>query len=483
MRAFFIIFISVFISNSVQSQQPNIDFDFLISGGKDETFKDIIKTSDGNYLVSYLTRSTNGNVATCTNPGQYLANSALAKISPTGTILWQICFQEIFNSTSHISNLYENTPNVYTFTNYQQLSGDNDTFPYLIKVNSNGQIIQNTKLSVGISQNLLFLSDGRFITYNTFGISNGLINLFNANNSPTNISFPYLPGAGYSLRKIIQISDGNLIAIGSKSSQCWISKINVTTGQLIWEKIFGSTSADLLADVVKLPNGKLACIGWAGKGDTDFSNVNFKSSAYNGPNMLFCMIGSTTGAIEFKRCFGTTSPYASGFGNSIQLLSNGLILLGGGVSGVDGDAVNHPNGYPYNKSAWLVAVDDVGNIHWQKRFGGNYDENAELIKVIANDEILVLDYFKKFFSPSEYGADLRILKLSNPPLAIPCPNQLNLIGAILNDAGYYAEQINSINSIENSRNLILNSKFVTDLKPGFKADSGTTFKAEIKNCY
>jgi hypothetical protein len=477
----FIIFLSLFFSNYIFSQQPNISFDFLISGGKDETFKDIIKTSDGNYLVSYLTRSTNGNVAACTNPGQYLANSALAKISPNGTILWQICFQEIFNSTSHISNIYENTPNVYTFTNYQQLPGDNDTFPYFIRVNSNGQIIESTKLSSGTSQSLLFLNDGRFLTYNVFGISNGLIRLFNSNKTPTNVLFPNL--SGYSLRKIIQINDGNLIAVGTKGFQCWISKINIVTGQFMWEKTFGSTGTDLLTDVVKLPNGKVACVGWAGKGDGDFANTNFKSSPYNGYNMLFCVIGSNLGAIEFKRCYGTTSSFASGFGSSIQLLSNGLILLGGGVSGTSGDAVNHPDGYPYLRSAWLVAVDDVGNIHWQKRFGGNYDEHAELTKVTNNDEILVLDYFKRYFTPSEYSADLRILKLDNPPSALPCPNQLNLTGSILNDVGYYAETINSVNTIENNRNLILNSKWVTDLQPGFKAESGTTFKAEIKNCY
>jgi hypothetical protein len=50
-------------------------------------------------------------------------------------------------------------------------------------------------------------------------------------------------------------------------------------------------------------------------------------------------------------------------------------------------------------------------------------------------------------------------------------------------SNYIFSQQPNINTIENNRNLILNSKWVTDLQPGFKAESGTTFKAEIKNCY
>ena len=185
------------------------------------------------------------------------------------------------------------------------------------------------------------------------------------------------------LKKTFQESDGSYFLFGTSESgisgdkdtelygmaDTWIIKTN-PAGEIVWQKTFGGDKDDFLHDVVLLDNGHFLFgssslsapsgnktapkIGWVDywlvEMDTSGSSISQSSFGGDDNDILRCIV-----------------PTADG----------GLILAGKSESDAYGTKTeNSRGGYDY----WLVKLDTLGEVQWDKTLGGSEDE--ELTTVI-----------------------------------------------------------------------------------------------------
>ena len=61
--------------------------------------------------------------------------------------------------------------------------------------------------------------------------------------------------------------------------------------------------------------------------------------------------------------------------NSISLTSDGGYVVGGNISYVQGGDLHCREGLPYNSYvAWMLKLDEQGEIEWQQCYGGDKEE-------------------------------------------------------------------------------------------------------------
>lgn len=88
-------------------------------------------------------------------------------------------------------------------------------------------------------------------------------------------------------------------------------------------------------------------------------------------------------AIEWQKCIGGNNYDAI---NAIQPLADGGFILAGQTSSNDGD-ITHSNGA---MDAWIINLDNGGNVLWQKNYGGTHIDIAIDIKLTADSGYVFL---------------------------------------------------------------------------------------------
>jgi len=76
------------------------------------------------------------------------------------------------------------------------------------------------------------------------------------------------------------------------------------------------------------------------------------------------------GEIEWQRCFGGS---AGEFASSIQQTSDGGYIFAGSTGSKDGDVSGYRGG---GSDAWVVKLNALGDIKWQRRFGGSFADSV-----------------------------------------------------------------------------------------------------------
>lgn len=133
-----------------------------------------------------------------------------------------------------------------------------------------------------------------------------------------------------------------------------------------WQKSFGGANGDAGSSIRKTADGGYIVFGNSNSSDGDVTNNH-------GSVDTWLVKLSSTGAIQWQKTFG-----GSGFEWARDVLptnDNGYILLAYSSS-LDGDITSNHGGY----DAWIVKIDSVGAIQWQKTIGGTDDE--ELFNIL-----------------------------------------------------------------------------------------------------
>ncbi|MCA0365803.1 MAG: hypothetical protein LCH67_17305 [Bacteroidetes bacterium] len=469
-----------FFCSSFAQNNGNIKFLSLIHGNKEEYLRSICNTSDGNLLISFYTNSTSGNFDTQIVES-YEFYGVIIKISPEGVILWQKHFYP--GGGDMISNIIERNSNEYIFTTIRFTQ--DDLFPswHLVTLNLSGEIVNSKPLENGAGKNLLLLNDGRLITH---GKDENSIRVYNSDgtiNKPSSFfNFPYFSG-WWEINKIVQVSDEFLVCVGEKSGyysndDCWLAKLNLNSGNIEWQKTFGSTSDDEISDVFMDPEGSLIALAKVSRGDSFFSNSYYKSTSLfqDSFNMAFLEINPHNGNIIKKRCYSGYSNYSNAFCGAIRPINSKRFLFSGGLKGDGGDAIAHPSNQTFQVNPWIFSIDNLGNINWQVRFGEPdvYEEIGE-IEIKSNNQVFVAT---SLFDSN----DIKLYLIDSIPSANPCSSLVEHSGNIDSYTGISAMNINSSVSLNFNTNLIYNAQGFIELKPGFVASNSSVFIAEIKDC-
>lgn len=188
------------------------------------------------------------------------------------------------------------------------------------------------------------------------------------------------PG-GEGANSIQQTFDGGSIMLGStnanggdvsgyhngpnQTSDTWVIKLD-TAGNIQWQKCLGGSDSDYGYSICQTVDSGFIISIETHSNDGDVSGNHGESDAW-------IVKLSSSGIFQWQRCLGG-SGYETPF--SIQQSFDGGYIVAGWTSSLDGDVTfNHGQ-----KDAWIVKLSNAGAIQWQKSLGGSGDEILHSIR-------------------------------------------------------------------------------------------------------
>lgn len=191
------------------------------------------------------------------------------------------------------------------------------------------------------------------------------------------------------LVSLVQTTDGGFLlggtsasAVGGDRTQAsrgdedyWIVKIS-STGAKQWDKGFGTSYADELANVINTSDGGYLLTGYtAGVGGD-------KTEGSRGGIDYWVVKVNSTGQKQWDRRFGST--LGDKAQAAVQATDGGYLIAGYSNSPATGDKSESNRGSSFTSDYWVVKLSATGTKQWDKRFGGAGNET--LSSVIATND-------------------------------------------------------------------------------------------------
>jgi hypothetical protein len=174
------------------------------------------------------------------------------------------------------------------------------------------------------------------------------------------------PDGGYIAVGGSTSNDGDVGANYSNSSDYWLLKLDVL-GNIEWKKNYGGANNDAATSVQITPDG-----GYIVAGYSDSNNTG-DVGASNGSSDYWLLKLDALGNIQWQHNYGGT---ANDTGNFVELTPDGGYIVTGYSSSNDGD-VGGNNGMI---DGWLLKLDAFGNIQWEHNYGGSQNDFINVVR-------------------------------------------------------------------------------------------------------
>ncbi len=302
----------------------NIEWQKCMGGTKADVARDVIQTSDGNYIVAGDSYSSDGDLQTNFGGPDYF----LTKISNTGNIIWKKSYGG--SGWDYAHSLSVNTNNEIIVVG-RTTSFDNDISGFhggedswVLKLNSLGNIIWKK-------------------CYGGTGGESFNSAIFDGNNW-------VLAGRTYS-------TDGDISSNnGGSGGDAWLVKID-ENGTIIWEKTIGGTYSEHANAVIVTADNNLLICGSAKSNDLDFvGNTNVWNDFNEDEGNGFLAKISIDGILQWVKFIGDSNHIAEF--NSISENSQGEIFTTGYIAPITTFSENMLN-LKFSNEANLVKVNDA----------------------------------------------------------------------------------------------------------------------------
>ncbi len=169
-----------------------------------------------------------------------------------------------------------------------------------------------------------------------------------------------------------------------------------------WQKSLGGSSADAAICSKQTPDGGYIVVGLSNSDDGDVF-VN------HGGNDYWVAKLDDQGNLQWSNSFGGSKNDEAYF---ISLTSDGGYIAAGLSFSDDGDATVNHGGADY----WIVKIDNIGNLQWQKSYGGSGKDKINCIEQTPDDGYIVAGYSNSTDGDvigNHGGNDFWILKLES----------------------------------------------------------------------
>jgi hypothetical protein len=156
----------------------------------------------------------------------------------------------------------------------------------------------------------------------------------------------------------------------------WVVKFD-SLGSIQWDKTIGGSNLDWLTSLTQTSDGGYIL------GGLSYSNISGeKTENSRGDDDYWIVKLDSSGNIQWDKTIGGSD--LDGL-NSLQQTSDGGYILGGGSrSNISGEKTeNRRGGYEFDY--WIVKLDNLGNIQWDKTIGGNSGDNLQSIQQTADN--------------------------------------------------------------------------------------------------
>jgi len=205
---------------------------------------------------------------------------------------------------------------------------------------------------------------------------------------PPTITWEKSLGGSYDdiANSIQQTSDGGYIMAGFAGSDdgdvsgyrgggdMWVVKLN-SSGSKTWQRCMGGFAYDKATSIQQTSDGRYVVAGYTNSTD---GNVSGNHGGYD----AWVVILNSSGSITWKKCLGGTGSEEA---HSIQQTSDGGYIVAGSASSNDGDVSGNHGGL----DAWVVKLDSLGSITWQRCLGGSKIDKARSIQQTSDGGYIV----------------------------------------------------------------------------------------------
>ncbi|MBL0358579.1 MAG: hypothetical protein IPP72_17715 [Chitinophagaceae bacterium] len=145
------------------------------------------------------------------------------------------------------------------------------------------------------------------------------------------------------------------------SGDCWIVKLK-SSGDVEWQKTFGGNGYDAAWCVQQTKDSGYIIGGHSLSTDGDIS--------VNQGGLDLCVIKlDKQGNLEWQHSYGGS---LDDYIRSIIQTSDGGYFVGGNTNSNDGDVSGNHGGSDF----WLIKLDSIGNLLWQKCLGGQWNDHC-----------------------------------------------------------------------------------------------------------
>ena len=397
--------------SSETSIMPNggqLDFARIYGGSKNESGQSVVSTIDGGYAILGHTQSMDGDISDKLNESY---DYWFLKFNSNSELQWQKTFGGTADDFG--KSLIQTQDGGYailgsSYSNDEDVTVNNGQEDYWIaKLDANGNITWQKSFGYsgtdsGIS--LLQSNDGGYLITGILDVtsSGGEGNTRNNQalhaggdywaiklNASGDLEWSKYFGGFFSDTPFgaIETEDNGYVIVGSSDSvdtditsnigdyDFWVIKIS-TTGNLEWERSFGGTEIDEARGIVQSNDGNYVIVG-----DTRSSDVNISNSIGNADLWLIKI--SPTGNLIWEKTIGGTS---FDVGRSISKTQDNGFLLSGSSRSSDGDVTTNKG----QNDAWVVKVNNTGNVEWQKTIGGSNIEFANSVTELNNETVVAV---------------------------------------------------------------------------------------------
>ena len=336
-------------TNTPSIIQPEIEFVKTFGGSKNESAKAVIKTQDGGYTVFGYTQSTDGDIINKLDDG---FDYWLLKFDEENNLQWQKTLGG--SGDDRGSDIVQTADGGFAIFGFSQ-SNDGDVTEnagasdfWILKLDASGNI--SWQKSFGFS-----------------GADDG-ISIIETNDN------------GYLITGVLDVTaSGGLgtsktFATKHAGGDYWAIKLNAT-GDKQWSKFYGGTFTDTPNDVIQTSDNGYILVGSSDSDDVDISN---NKGSYD----FWAIKISETGTLQWEKSFGGSEiDEASGITNT----NDGNYIIVGDTRSNDIN-VSKNNGAA---DLWVIKISPLGELIWEKTFGGNSFDVARSITKTQDNGYLI----------------------------------------------------------------------------------------------
>ncbi len=183
---------------------------------------------------------------------------------------------------------------------------------------------------------------------------------------------------GYIITGSSQSSDGDVTDGNNGGEDAWIFKIS-STGIMEWDKTYGGTNSESGFSIQPTPDGGYLIISSTNSSDGDVTDGN------NGALDIWVLKLYADGTKEWDKTYGGTQNELSFIKTFQSSLSGGYIIAGSTLSS-DGDITDMNHG---DNDIWVLKLNSDGTKEWDNLFGGSESDIVSSIQVTSDGGIIV----------------------------------------------------------------------------------------------
>ncbi len=148
-----------------------------------------------------------------------------------------------------------------------------------------------------------------------------------------------------------------------------------------WQKTLGGTNADNAGCIKQTKDGGYILAGNTKSNDSD---VNGNHGDWD----MWIVKMNNVGGVQWKKCYGGSNTDESTY---IEQTTDGGYIIAGATNSNNGDVSGYYNGNTASYlDAWILKIDSLGTVQWQKCYGGsNFDAVYEIHQTFDGGYIAV----------------------------------------------------------------------------------------------